>query len=139
MMSDLNINDYGNDIAVNANRYLKQNLTAITELIDQAYYKGGDDKADEFAKHTMTELFLDVIKTWIKMEQAVKDNTGTSQYEVGFTQATTKQLQHMADTASMYYFVNDDDFAEAAEYFSKHYDDTEPTDLLDKIEDILAV
>lgn len=138
-MSDLNINDYGDDIAKNAKKYLKQNQDAITELIDQAYYQGSDDKSDEFAKNTMTELFIDTIKAWIKTEQEGKDNTCTPQYEVGFTQATIKQLQNIAGTASMYYLVNDIDLEKAAKYFQDHYGDTEPTDLLLEIKDILAV
>lgn len=44
-MSDLNINDYGNDIAKSAKKYLKKSQDAITELIDQAYYQGSDDKS----------------------------------------------------------------------------------------------
>lgn len=138
-MSDLNINDYGDDIAKNAKKYLKQNQDAITELIDQAYYQGSDDKSDEFAKNTMTELFIDTIKAWIKTEQEAKDNTWIPQYEVGFTHATIKQLQNIADTASMYYLVNDVDLEKAAKYFQDHYGDTEPTDLLLEIKDILAV
>ena len=138
-MSDLNINDYGDDIAKNAKKYLKQNQDAITELIDQAYYKGSDDKSDEFAKNTMTELFIDTIKAWIKTEQEATDNKWVPQYEVGFTQATIMQLQNIAGTASMYYLVNDVALEKAAKYFQDHYGDTEPTDLLLEIKDILAV
>ena len=138
-MSDLNINDYGDDITKSAKKYLKQNQDAITELIDQAYYQGSDDKSDEFAKNTMTELFIDTIKAWIKTEEEAKDNTWAPQYEVGFTHATIKQLQNIADTASMYYLVNDVDLEKAAKYFQDNYGDTEPTDLLIEIKDILAV
>lgn len=138
-MSGFNINDYGDRIAVSANQYLKQNQNAITELIDQAYYKGRDDQVNEFAKHTMTELFLGTITTWVKIEQEAKNNIKTTQYKVGFTRATIKQLQHLADTASEYSLVNDGAFEEAAEYFRKHCRDTEPANLLSKIKAILEL
>lgn len=138
-MSDLNINDYGDRIAESANQYLKRNLAAVTELIDQAYYKGSDDKAAEFAKYTMTELFFNTIKSWIKMKQEVNNNTQSPQYEAGFTRATIKQLQHLADTATEYNLVTDGSLEEAAEYFRQHCGNTEPTKLLTKIKAILEI
>lgn len=138
-MSSFNINDYGDRIAASANQYLKQNLAAITELIDQAYYEGSDDKANEFAKYMMTELFLDTIKSWIKMKQGVNNNTRSHQYEAGFTKATIKQLQHLADTATEYNLVTDGALDEATEYFRKHCGDTEPANLMNKIKAILEL
>lgn len=138
-MSSFNINDYGDRIAESANQYLKQNLTEVTKLIDQAYYEGSDDKANEFAKYMMTELFLDTVKAWLKTEQEAKNNTQPPQYEAGFTRATIKQLQHLADTATEYNLVTDGALDEAAEYFRKHCGDTKPENLLSKIKVILEL
>lgn len=138
-MTDLNINDYSNHLDKNAQEYFKENQKAITKLINQAYHKGKDDNSDEFAQNIITELFIDIIKSWIKTEQEVENNTWVPQYEIGFTQATIQQLSNIADTASSYDLVNNIELETAAKYFKDHYGDTEPTELLFEIKDILSV
>lgn len=138
-MTDPDINDYDNHLDKNAQEYFKNNQKAITKLINQAYYKGNDDKSDEFAQNTMTELFINTMKLWIKTKREVEDNTWVPQYEIGFTQATIQQLQNIADIAASHYFVNNVELETAAKYFKSHYGDTEPTTLLFKIKNILSV
>lgn len=138
-MTDLNINDYGNCIAKNVQEYFKKDQKAITKLINQAYHKGKNDNSDEFAQNIITKLFIDIIKAWIKTEQEVENNTWVPQYKIGFTQATIQQLQSMANAANSYHLINDVELNTATKYFENHYDDTEPTKLLFKIKDILAV
>lgn len=136
-MPDISISDYGSNIEAAADQFIKKQAKTtkdnLAELIDQTYYQGSDDKADEVANHMFPNMFYDIIQHWI-------DNLGSStpDFDRGLTQATITGLQIIADTASSNVFVNDEDFDEAYEYFVEHYGDTEPEDLLNKIKDILG-
>ena len=66
-MSELHIDDYGKTVETSAKKYLKTANQALkdnlAEVIDQAYYQGNDDKADEFANNIIIELFLALVST----------------------------------------------------------------------------
>lgn len=135
-MSELNIDDYGKTVETSAKQYLKKANQALkdnlAEVIDQAYYQGNDDKADEFANSIMVELFLDTVTNWMD-----NLNKQSPQFDNGLTQATINQLDNIADQAGMNCLVNDTDLEKASQYFKEHYGDTDPDVLYEELEDRL--
>ena len=135
-MSELHIDDYGETVKHSAKQYLKKANQALkdnlAEVIDQAYYQGNDDKADEFANSIMVELFLDTVTNWMD-----NLNKQSPQFDNGLTQATINQLDNIAGQAEMNCLVNDTDLEEVSQYFKEHYGDTEPEALYEKLENHL--
>lgn len=135
-MSELHIDDYGQTIETSAKQYLEKAnhdlRDNLVEVIDQAYYQGSDDKADEFANNIMVELFLDAVANWMD-----NINKQSPQFDNGLTQATINQLNSIADQAGMNCLVNDIDLEEASQYFKEHYGDTDLQTLYEKLKDHL--
>ena len=135
-MSEPHIDDYGKAVETSAKQYLKKANQALknnlAEVIDQAYYQGYDDEADEFAKSVMVELFLDAVTNWMG-----NLNKQSPQFDNGLTQATINQLDNIAGQAGMNCLVNDIDLEKASQYFREHYGNTDPDVLYEELEDRL--